>query len=183
MRIMVAGDIHGSEYYCKKLCQMFECSKAQILLLLGDILYHGPRNPLPRGYDPQGVCRLLNPLSDRIICVQGNCDSEVDGMVLDFPLLAQCAYITDSQRIFFATHGHVFNSQNLPPLQKGCVLLHAHTHVPAFVFKDDHICINPGSVSLPKQDTPNSFAVIDGDSVVHYDIDGNTFMQNKLPRL
>ena len=183
MRIMIAGDIHGSEYFCKKLCDMFYKFQAQKLLLLGDILYHGPRNPLPRDYDPKGVCRILNPLSDKIICVRGNCDSEVDNMVLDFPVNVDCAYLIYADRTFFATHGHVYNTDNPLPLSRGSVLLHAHTHVPAYSEFENYTYINPGSVSQPKQDTPNSFAIIDGDSVVHYDIDGNIFMQNKLPLL
>ena len=130
MKWMIASDIHGSEYYCRKMLEAFYDEKADRLLLLGDILYHGPRNDLPRDYNPKRVIELLNGIQSHILCVRGNCDTEVDQMVLDFPILADYAILTVGEKIIFATHGHHFNEENLPPLQEGDILLHGHTHVP-----------------------------------------------------
>ena len=130
MKIMVASDIHGSAYYCQKMTEAYKNSGAQKLLLLGDILYHGPRNDLPKEYAPKKVIEMLNNISDEILCVRGNCDSEVDQMVLKFNIMAEYAIIYDGETMIFATHGHKFNKDNLPSLKKGDILLHGHTHSP-----------------------------------------------------
>lgn len=181
MKLMIAGDIHGSAVFCRKLCSLFSESGAQKLILLGDILYHGPRNPLPQGYDPQKVCALLNPLKDKILCVRGNCDSEVDGMVLDFPVSADSALLFLNGRTFFTTHGHIYNTQNPPALSNGDILLHGHTHVPAFTALKNGFYINPGSVSIPKENSPNSCIILEDDTVSHCDLYGHVYMENKLP--
>ena len=180
MKIMIASDIHGSALYCQKLCELFTSAGAQKLILLGDILYHGPRNPLPQGYDPKGVCALLNPLKDQILCVRGNCDSEVDGMVLDFSVSSDSALLFLNERTFFATHGHIFNENNLPPLAKGGVLLHGHTHVPVYADRGGYLYINPGSVSVPKENSPHSCIILENDRVCHCDLDGRVYMENKI---
>ena len=130
MKLMIASDIHGSAYYCRLLLEAFRREQADRLLLLGDILYHGPRNALPRDYAPPEVASMLNPLKDRILCVRGNCDSEVDQMVLAFPVLADYCLLEVNGRTLFATHGHLYNEDHLPPLAEGDVLLNGHTHVP-----------------------------------------------------
>ena len=111
MKLMIASDIHGSEIYCKKLLEAYKDEGAERLLLLGDILYHGPRNDLPKGYAPKKVIELLNEIKNEIFCVRGNCDTEVDQMVLDFPILADYAILTVGNRLVYATHGHNFNTK------------------------------------------------------------------------
>ena len=157
-RILIASDIHGDANTAERLVEIYEASGAEKLLLLGDILYHGPRNDLPAGYAPKKVIELLNPLKNEILAVRGNCDTEVDQMVLSFPILADYAYLSlDGLRIF-ATHGHKFNTDSLPPLAKGDILLHGHTHVPvAIEFGEDNLYINPGSLSIPKESSPKSY--------------------------
>ena len=133
MKYLIASDIHGSAYYCARLLQDFAREQADRLVLLGDILYHGPRNDLPREYAPKRVIDLLNGIRQHIFCVRGNCDAEVDQLVLHFPILADYALLEAGGRLIFATHGHHYNLEHLPPLQPGDVLLHGHTHVPAWV--------------------------------------------------
>ena len=161
MKLMIASDIHGSEYYCKKMLDEFKNHHADKLLLLGDILYHGPRNDLPYGYNPKGVIALLNPLKDKILCVRGNCDTEVDQMVLDFPILADYAYLYIDGKTIFATHGHKFHCENPPSLNKGDILLNGHTHIPANENKGDFIYINPGSISIPKNNSDHSYIIME----------------------
>ena len=160
MKIMIASDIHGSAYYCKLMLDAFSAEKADKLLLLGDILYHGPRNDLPRDYDPRSVISQLNAISDKIVCVRGNCDSEVDGMVLNFPISADSAMLFLGDRTVFATHGHIYNEQNLPKLAKGDILLHGHTHIPVAADRGSYIFLNPGSVSIPKENSPHSCIIL-----------------------
>ena len=159
MKLMIASDIHGSAYYCKKLIEAFEREEADRILLLGDILYHGPRNDLPLEYEPKAVISLLNPLKSKIFCVRGNCDTEVDQMVLDFPVLADYAVIPVGERVIYATHGHIYNENNLPPLSKGDILLNGHTHIPKCTQHGDYIYMNCGSVSIPKEDSPHSYMI------------------------
>ena len=137
MKWMIASDIHGSAYYCRELLEAYDKEKADRLLLLGDILYHGPRNDLPKDYNPKEVIALLNQHKQDILCVRGNCDTEVDQMVLEFPVLADYCVIADEKNAIYATHGHHFNEGNLPPLQKGDMLLNGHTHVPNSVEHPD----------------------------------------------
>lgn len=171
MKWLIASDIHGSAYYCKKLLEAFETEKADRLLLLGDILYHGPRNDLPRDYIPKEVISMLNPLSNKILCVRGNCDTEVDQMVLTFPILAEYALISADKKLIFATHGHNFNNSNLPSIQKNDILLHGHTHIPVCEEFDTHIYINPGSVSIPKENSPHSYMTFDGREFLWKDLE------------
>ena len=161
-KLMIASDIHGSAYYCKKMLEAFDREQAERLLLLGDILYHGPRNDLPKEYDPKEVIKMLNERKNRIFCVRGNCDTEVDQMVLEFPILADYAIIPTADRLIYATHGHHFNLKQLPPLQPGDILLHGHTHIPAWEsFGDGNLYLNPGSVSIPKEGNPPTYAILE----------------------
>lgn len=161
MKLMIASDIHGSEYYCKKMLEAFDSHNAEKLILLGDILYHGPRNELPKEYNPKGVIALLNPIKDRLLCVRGNCDTEVDQMVLDFPVLADYALLHIYGKTIYATHGHVYNPDNPPPLSKGDILLNGHTHIPALEDMGDYTYINPGSVSIPKNGSDHSYITME----------------------
>ena len=158
MKLMIASDIHGdSECLSQLLCE-YKRSGATKLILLGDLLYHGPRNDLPQGYAPKKCIDLLNSIKDELLCVRGNCDTEVDQMVLDLPILSDYSIILADGVEIFATHGHNFNMQTLTSLRKGSVLLHGHTHVPAAIkFGQDNVYINPGSVSIPKENSPKSY--------------------------
>ena len=155
MKYFIASDIHGSSLWCEKLISTFSELSADRLILLGDLLYHGPRNDLPDDYSPKNVITMLNSLSDKIIAVRGNCDTEVDQMVLDFPILSDSAWVCDFGQRIFCSHGHIFSPEKLPPLSDGDIFLSGHTHIPT-----DRIilqgqkqirCINPGSVSIPKE--------------------------------
>ena len=160
---MIASDIHGSAYYCKKLLEAYEREGAERLILLGDILYHGPRNDLPRDYAPREVISLLSPYRSVILAVRGNCDTEVDQMVLPFPILADYAVLTVGEHLAYLTHGHKYNEENLPPLAKGDYLINGHTHVRARREHEDYVYLNPGSVSIPKENTPHGYMMLEGD--------------------
>lgn len=167
MKYLIASDIHGSEVYCKKIVDAFEAEGADTLVLLGDILYHGPRNDLPEIYAPKGVIEMLNALKDRIIAVRGNCDAEVDQMVLDFPIMADYALIESGDKTVFATHGHKYNPSHPPALSNVNVLLNGHTHVVAegeeFHAGDATLLYyNPGSVSIPKDGRRGYLLLEDG---------------------
>ena len=172
MTWVIASDIHGSEYYCRKLLEAYDREQADRLLLLGDILYHGPRNDLPKGYAPKMVIELLNACKNSILCVRGNCDTEVDQMVLRFPIMADYAILEAGNRIIYATHGHLYNEQTPPPLKKGDILLCGHTHVPACVEHEDFIYMNPGSVSIPKENSPHGYMTFEKGTFLWKDLDG-----------
>ena len=166
MKWMIASDLHGSAYYCSKMLEAFEREGADRLFLLGDLLYHGPRNDLPREYAPKEVIPLLNGKKEKLLCVRGNCDAEVDQMVLEFPVLAEYAVLPVGQRLIYATHGHIYHVKNLPPLAPGDVLLHGHTHVPAWTeFGQGNLYLNPGSVSIPKENSPHSYMTLEGNTM------------------
>lgn len=176
MKLMIASDIHGSAFYCKKMLDAFHAEKADRLLLLGDILYHGPRNDLPEGYAPKEVISMLNAEKHNIFCVRGNCDTEVDQMVLQFPIMADYCLLQESGRLIYATHGHVYNTDSPPPLQKGDILLHGHTHVPAWQpFGDNNLYLNPGSVSIPKENSFHSYMLLENASFVWKSLDGTVY--------
>lgn len=173
MKLFVASDIHGSEYYCRKMLEAYEREEADRMLLLGDVLYHGPRNDLPKDYNPKKVIELLNAMKDDILCVRGNCDTEVDQMVLQFPILADYAFLSIGKNTIYATHGHIFNEGNLPPLHQGDILLHGHTHVPKCVEHETYTYMNPGSVSIPKEESHHGYMVIEEDEFLWKDFEGN----------
>ena len=175
MKLLIASDIHGSAYYCSELIKRYREDDYDRLLLLGDVLYHGPRNDLPRDYDPKQVARMLNEMSDEILCIRGNCDSEVDQLVLDFPIMADYAILYVNGLTVYATHGHVYNFNNLPPLKKGDILLHGHTHIPACEMDESCTYINPGSVSIPKADSFHSFIVLSDEGISYREIDGTEY--------
>ena len=161
MKLFIASDIHGSLYYLKEMLAAFQREGADRILLLGDILYHGPRNDLPRDYAPKEVIELLNPLSSKLLCVRGNCDTEVDQMVLSFPILADYAVIPVGDRLIYATHGHKFGEDNPPPLSHGDILLCGHTHVPKCADHGNFVYLNPGSVSIPKENSHHGYITLE----------------------
>lgn len=172
MRYLIASDIHGALPAAEALMTRFHEEGADRLLLLGDLLYHGPRNPLPEGYAPAEVAKLLNGYADRITAVRGNCDAEVDQMVLDFPVLADYCILPAGERLIYATHGHIYNLKNLPPLAEGDILLHGHTHVPAWTeFGQGNVYLNPGSLSIPKENSPHSYMTLEDGVFYWKDVD------------
>ena len=150
MKLLIASDIHGSAYWCRKLLEVYETEKPDKLVLLGDILYHGPRNDLPREYAPKAVISMLSPLAEKILCVRGNCEAEVDQMVLPFPCMAPYSQLLVEDKTFYLTHGHHENPRNLPRLNPGDVFLSGHTHVKEDIQVEGVRCLNPGSMSIPK---------------------------------
>lgn len=173
MRLMIASDIHGSAYYCEKMLGRYQEEGAERLLLLGDLLYHGPRNDLPREYAPKEVISMLNGAREELLCVRGNCDAEVDQMVLQFPILSESMLLYLDGHLVFATHGHVHNEKNLPPLKAGDVLLHGHTHVQAMEDRGDYVYLNPGSVSIPKNGNENSYMIYENGRFVIKNMEGS----------
>ena len=172
MKWMIASDIHGSAHYCRQLLAALERERADRLLLLGDLLYHGPRNDLPQGYDPKEVIALLTSAKNQVFCVRGNCEAEVDQMVLPFPVLADYCLLEQKGHVIFATHGHHYNLETPPLLQPGDVLLHGHTHIPA---KDNSLgfwYLNPGSVAIPKENSPHSYMTLEDGLFLWKDLDG-----------
>ena len=150
MKLIIASDIHGSAYWCEKLMELVAREDPDKLILLGDLLYHGPRNDLPREYAPKRVIPMLEQYREKILAVRGNCEAEVDQMVLSFPCMADYALLECGGRSFYLTHGHKWNPDQLPPLEKGSVFLYGHTHVKLDADMDGIRCLNPGSVSIPK---------------------------------
>ena len=153
MKLLIASDIHGSAFYCRKLLDAVTAMAPDRVLLLGDLLYHGPRNDLPRDYAPKEVIAMLNPMADKLLCVRGNCDTEVDQMVLSFPILSDTLVLYDGRTELFATHGHHFTPEAPPPLPAGAILLGGHTHIAEERDCGSFRYVNPGSVSIPKGGT------------------------------
>ncbi len=180
MKWLIASDIHGSAFYCEKLTRAFKEEKADKLLLLGDLLYHGPRNDLPKDYNPKAVIEMLNSLKENILCVRGNCEAEVDQMVLSFPVMADYIAIIENGKILYATHGHIYNEDNPLPMAKGDVLLNGHTHVAKCCEHEDFVYINPGSVSIPKQNSHHGYIIFENNIFTWKDFDKNEIMKFKL---
>lgn len=169
MKLMIASDIHGSAYYCSELLKAFENEHADKILLLGDILYHGPRNDLPKDYAPKKVIAMLNPIKEYIICVRGNCDTEVDQMVLDFPVLNEQVFLCIDDIEMLAVHGH----KSFPPVKEGSVILSGHTHIPKLEKTDGVLYMNPGSVSIPKENSHHGYMIFENGEFIWKDFDGN----------
>ncbi|MBR6548993.1 MAG: phosphodiesterase [Clostridia bacterium] len=180
MKLMIASDIHGSAYYCRQLLEAYQREAPDKLVLLGDILYHGPRNDLPKEYAPKEVIAMLNPLADQLLCVRGNCDTEVDQMVLDFSVLSDYGVIFDRNRTIYLTHGHVYSPQNPMKCCRGGLMLGGHTHVPTVVEGDGFVYANPGSVSIPKENSPHSYMIVENDRLIWKDLSGEEYRTYQL---
>ena len=162
MRYLIASDLHGAPGPLEEILRFYDAGHYDQLLLLGDILYYGPRNSVPEGMNAPRVVELLNAHAGEIIAVRGNCDAEVDQMVLTFPILADYSVFPAADRLVYATHGHVFNTSHLPPLCPGDILLHGHTHIPAWEpFGEGNLYLNPGSVSIPKNGSARSYMTLE----------------------
>lgn len=175
MKFLIASDIHGSAFYCRQLLSAIEKENPDRILLLGDLLYHGPRNDLPEGYAPKEVIPMLTGLKDRLFCVRGNCDTEVDQMVLPFPILADYCLLEEKGFLIFATHGHNYNLDKPPLLKKGDILLHGHTHVPICKQTETFTYLNPGSVSIPKEGSCHSYMTLENGAFLWKALNGDVY--------
>ena len=162
MKLLIASDIHGSAFWCGKLMEVMEEFNPDHLILLGDLLYHGPRNDLPRDYAPKQVIPMLSKYTDKIIAVRGNCEAEVDQMVLPFPCMADFSQLLTDGKVLYLTHGHHHSPDNLPPLKEGSIFLSGHTHVKLDEVRKGIRCLNPGSVSIPKDGSHSCLLYEDG---------------------
>ncbi len=180
MKLLIASDIHGSLKYCKKIVEQYKKENCDKLILLGDVLYHGPRNDLPEEYNPKGVIALLNSMSEEILTVRGNCEAEVDDMVLDFNVLAEYAILYIKNRLVFLTHGHKWNPENMPKLKKGDILFNGHTHISKIEENGEILYVNPGSVSIPKENTPRGYIILTEECIIHKNLQGEVLEEYKL---
>ena len=178
MKIMIASDIHGSAEYCRRLLEIFSSSGSEKLLLLGDVLYHGPRNGLCDGYDPKGVADMLNEHAEDIICIKGNCDSEVDQMVLDFPIMSETAIICNDGATALAVHGH--KDMDKLPLKGVNIIFSGHTHIPDNTVKNGVIYANPGSASIPKQGAPKGFIIWENGALNWTSLEGDRYDSREI---
>ncbi|PWJ39236.1 phosphodiesterase [Sediminitomix flava] len=167
MKILFISDIHGGATALKKMLPIIEDENPEFIIMLGDALNHGPRNPLPEGYNPQEVADSLNSFKEKLIAVRGNCDSEVDQMLLDYPTMADYSWFCDRDKKMFLTHGHIYYEGNLPTLPKNSIIISGHTHIPVAKKESDYFFINPGSIALPKGGYPPSYAIYQNG---HFDI-------------
>lgn len=182
MKWLIASDLHGSARYGRQLLSRFEAERADRLLLLGDLLYHGPRNALPDGYDPPALAALLNERAGDIVCVRGNCDAEVDQMLLRFPVGPDYLMWELSGRPVWVTHGHLADGRR-PPVREGDLLLQGHTHVAGCQIIDGTTVLNPGSVSLPKENSSRGYLTEEDGVFCWKDLDGMVTETRKLADL
>ena len=179
MKFFFASDLHGDLSAARAMAAAFKREGAERLFLLGDLLYHGPRNDIPRGYDPKGVIALLTDLKPYISAVRGNCDAEVDQMVLPFPIMADYAVLPLGEHVAYLTHGHLFDGGVPAEILPGDILIEGHTHVAGISTTAAGVtCLNPGSVSMPKGGTPACYMLYDSDTAtftVHRLDDGSAF--------
>lgn len=173
MKLLFISDIHGSLYYARLAMDAYHKEGASNIIILGDVLYHGPRNPLPREYNPSAVAELLNNYKDRIIAVRGNCDSEVDSMLIEYPMMSDYSFVLCNNRRFFLSHGHIFDPDHLPKLSEGDVFVYGHTHIPVADQINGVYIFNPGSVSLPKENFENTYGVFENDIIKIKDFQSN----------
>jgi len=181
MKLFFASDLHGSLPATQKVISLFEQSGAQTLILLGDLLNHGPRNPIPEGYNPAEVAELLNQYADSIIAVRGNCDSEVDQMLLNFPMMSDYAWLMfESGQRLFITHGHLYHREKLPPMKPSDILVHGHTHIPAAECWEKGFFFNPGSVTFPRNGFEASYGFLDDKALFVKSLNGDVIAQTSI---
>lgn len=177
MKIFFMSDIHGSEYYLNKALEAYEREKCEYIVILGDILYHGPRNDIPKGYNPKSVANTLNKLKNKIMCVKGNCDGEVDQMMIEFPILCDYSTMFYNGKRLFLTHGHKYNKNNMLPIDKGDVIISGHTHVPVCEEIEGIYFINPGSITFPKENTKHSYGILEDNKFTIKDLSGESVLE------
>lgn len=178
MKFLIASDIHGSAHFTEKLKERFIAEKADKLILLGDIYNHGPRNPFPEEYAPQKVAETLNSLKDRLIVVKGNCDSDVDTLISEFDFVDNTVIVSGGKTVF-CTHGHVYNKDNLPSTRFDAVI-YGHYHTGFIDRVNNTVVANAGSISLPKNDTPNSYLILDGETLTLKTLDGTIIKEENI---
>jgi hypothetical protein len=182
MKLMFISDIHGSLFWLERALEKVEEEQPDSLVIVGDFLYHGPRNPLPKGYDPQGVANKLNEYNKKkpITAVRGNCDAEVDQMLLQFPMMGDYVMLLHEGRRIYVTHGHGFSIENLPALSEKDIFIQGHTHLPVADVKEGVYVLNPGSISLPKENNPNSYGILEGGEFIVKDFEGDVVKRTTL---
>lgn len=182
MKFLIVSDIHGDAECCSAMLNAYEREGAEKILMLGDVLYHGPRNDLPSGYAPKKVIEMLNALSDKIVCVRGNCEAEVDQMVLAFPCMADKAVVRDDERgiEIHMSHGHIYNPDKLPEMLDGSLFLYGHTHLLSIERRGGIVCLNPGSISIPKGGNPRSYAIYDSGKLTIKTFEGEILASDTL---
>ncbi|MFH0264789.1 phosphodiesterase [Vibrio rumoiensis] len=180
MKLFFISDLHGCLEATQKVLKHFKNSQADYLIILGDVLNHGPRNPVPKGYAPALVATLLNQFKSQIIAVRGNCDSEVDQMLLEFPMMSDYLLVLlNSGTKMFITHGHLYNQDSLPPLNTGDILCHGHSHVPQADWQGGHFIFNPGSTTFPRGKLAASYGLYEDGIFSVYDLDGQEVLKEK----
>ena len=172
MKLLILSDIHGFSDPLEYILKAFYEENCTMILFLGDALYHGPRNSIDDGYNASRTIEILNSLSDKILAVRGNCDSEVDQMVLDYSLLSDYHMVFDGMRKIFFTHGHIYNRANMPLLNRGDIFASGHTHIAEIEDVKGVIHFNPGSISLPRRNTQASYGIYDGTSLMVKSLEG-----------
>ena len=177
MKLLIASDIHGAADWCARLMDAINTESPDRVVLLGDLLYHGPRNDLPKDYAPKEVCKMLNEIKNELLCVKGNCEAEVDQMVLEFPVMASYCFVNIDGLNILATHGDLINEKNCTMLKNKDILLHGHTHIPACAEFENFIYLNPGSISIPKENSPHSYMVYEKRTFVWKDDEGKEYKQ------
>ena len=181
MKLLIASDIHGDLAAAEAILSLYNKESCDKIILLGDILYHGPRNDLPDAYNPKGVIKLLNENRTSILTVRGNCDTEVDQMVLEFPILAEYICLSLDGLTVYATHGHKYNTDSPMPLCNGDILLHGHTHIPTCIeFGNGNYYLNPGSVSIPKGGFDKTYMIYENRCFTVKDFDGNIILTKQF---
>ena len=177
MKLLIASDIHGSAYYTERLMEAVKKENPDKVILLGDLLYHGPRNDLPKDYAPKKVIEILNEIKDRLICVRGNCDTEVDQMVLSFPILSDYSSVFIDGYSIYLSHGHIYNKENPLPLTEGDIFISGHTHIPVKEIKDGILSLNPGSISIPKENSYHSYMVYENGRFIWKNLSQEQYME------
>ena len=180
MKLMIASDIHGSAKWCAKMIEAWKAERPDRLILLGDLLYHGPRNPLPEGHNPQRCVELLDALRDKTIGVRGNCDASIDQVLLPFPMMADYLLLDLGGKVAFVTHGDQWGEDNPPAMAKGGVLITGHTHVAACVKHDNFLYLNPGSPALPKDEGHRGYLLVDAEGAAFCEMDGTVYREVKF---
>lgn len=178
MKILIISDIHGSSYYAKKIEEINEREKPEQIILLGDLYYHGPRNELTNEYNPMQVAGILNDLKDKIIAVRGNCDAEVDEMISDFKLQPYIETEMNGKHVFIS-HGHVYNIDNIPNKEIE-IMFYGHFHTGFIKEENGIIFANPGSISLPKNNTEHSYIIFEENKITLKDVDGNIIEEKEI---
>lgn len=180
MKLLIASDIHGSAYYLKELMKAVSIEKPDKIILLGDLLYHGPRNDLPKEYNPKEVIDILNGIKDKLICVRGNCDTEVDQMVLSFPVLSDYLTLFIDSVTIYLSHGHIYNKENPLLLSEGDIFINGHTHIPCNEIHEGVSYLNPGSVSIPKENSSHSYMIYENKCFTWKDLSGKEYMKKEI---